>query len=93
MNKFVELLSSEHSKTIINLAKFVYFGPKSVCKFLKKTVIICRCYKLLYSNGIIILSPLSDTAHIVYITLYYVFAHNMHMMGLCQKKHLYYTML
>ena len=42
---------------------------------------ICSCYTLLYWNGTIILSPRSYTSHIVYITLYYVFAHRP--MGLC----------
>ena len=81
MNKFIELLSSEHSKTINNLAIFVYSGLKVFAnlKKKKKTVIICRCFLLLYRN--ISLSPRSYTAHIVYISLYYVFAHRP--MGLC----------
>ena len=84
MNKFVEQLSSEYSKTINNLAILVYFGLEVSANLWKKAVIICRCYKLLYSNGIIILSPRSDTAHIVYIALYYVFAHRA--MGLCWEE-------
>ena len=63
MKKFVKLLSPEHSKTINNLAIiFGNFWTWSVCKSMKKN---CRCYTLLYWNGNIILSPRSDTAHIV----------------------------
>ena len=41
MNKFIELLSSEHRQTINNLAIFVYFEFEVFAK-------LCRCYLLLY---------------------------------------------
>ena len=55
MDKFVQLLSSEHSKTINNLAIFVYFGFK-VLLSIKLELLYCLrtyclyCTKLCFST-------------------------------------------
>ena len=78
MNKFVGLFSSEHSKTINNLAIFVYFGLEVFANLWKKKEknlllsadVIHFCIEMEISSFL-----LAHTPHILYILHYSMYLH------------------
>ena len=75
MNKFIELLSSEHSKTINNLAIFVYSGVEVFANFEKKTKKLSLFADVSYYGIEISSCLLAHTPHILYIFHYIMYLH------------------
>ena len=71
MNKFIELLSSEHSKTINNLAIFVYSGLEVFAKKKKLSLFADVSYYCIEISSCL----LAHTPHILYIFHYIMYLH------------------